>query len=393
MTRVIHETRDARFEQAIADGGALWLNRDDVKAATGWAWKAEGLCKDEACMPVPLPRSSGRPLVHGDRLDVAGLWRYAGWPVLHDRSGALWVLGESAVRRAEALTSLEAPDFELPDLSGRPHRLSHHRGRRVLLVTWASWCGCRADLAVWQSLQAATAGQDFTVLAVALDQAEAARPWIEAASPTYPCLIDRDHLTAELYNLVNVPQAVWIDEAGRMVRPPETAGSTDSWRAMDRATFAMPQTAVEERQQAKAAYVDAVRDWAEHGAASAYALDAQSVAARLTLPDAAIAEAHAHFRLGQTLLRDGQTAEAEAEFAHASRLHPDSWAMWRQSAEKNARGLAIGAAFWQRVDALGDRPYYAPADLRQSEPKDSTIHPEDSRKVSRTSAAASESDC
>jgi hypothetical protein len=221
---------------------------------------------------------------------------------------------------------------------------------------------------VWQSLYEATKDHGFTVLAIALDQPEAARPWIEVASPGYPCLIDRDHLTAELYNLVNVPQAVWIDEAGRMVRPPETAGSTDGFRAMDRKNFTMPQAALEERQRVKTAYLDAVRDWAVHGASSPYALDAKAVMARLIVPDAAIAEAHAHFRLGQALLRDGQTAEAAAEFAEATRLHPDSWAMWRQAADKDARGLAGGEAFWQRVDALGDRPYYAPVDLGQPDP-------------------------
>jgi hypothetical protein len=221
---------------------------------------------------------------------------------------------------------------------------------------------------VWQSLYEATKDHGFTVLAIALDQPEAARPWIEAASPGYPCLIDRDHLTAELYNLVNVPQAVWIDEAGRMVRPPETAGSTDGFRAMDRKNFTMPQAALEERQRVKTAYLDAVRDWAVHGASSPYALDAKAVMARLIVPDAAIAEAHAHFRLGQALLRDGQTAEAAAEFAEATRLHPDSWAMWRQTADKDARGLAVGEAFWRRVDALGDRPYYAPVDLGQPDP-------------------------
>ena len=221
---------------------------------------------------------------------------------------------------------------------------------------------------MWQSLYEATKDHGFTVLAIALDQPEAARPWIEVASPGYPCLIDRDHLTAELYNLVNVPQAVWIDEAGRMVRPPETAGSTDGFRAMDRKNFTIPQAALEERQRVKTAYLDAVRDWAVHGASSPYALDAKAVMARLIVPDAAIAEAHAHFRLGQALLRDGQTAEAATEFAEATRLHPDSWAMWRQTADKDARGLAVGEAFWRRVDALGDRPYYAPVALGQPDP-------------------------
>jgi hypothetical protein len=216
---------------------------------------------------------------------------------------------------------------------------------------------------VWQSLYNELKDHGFTVLAVAMDQPEAARPWIEAAAPAYPCLIDRDHHLADLYNLVNVPQALWIDEKGRIVRPPGTAGSTDSFRAMDRKTFAMPDAVIAERNRIKALYFDAVRDWALRGTASVNALDESRAAARLSLPDAAIAEAHARFRLGQHLLRHGQAEEAKAQMAEATRLHPDSWAMWRQAAAKNERGLAAGPEFWARVDALGPRPYYAPVDV------------------------------
>ena len=218
---------------------------------------------------------------------------------------------------------------------------------------------------MWQSLVESTRGSPFTVVAIALDQPEAARPWIETAAPTYPCLIDRDHRVAELYRLVNVPQAVWIDEAGRMVRPPETAGSTDSFRRMDRTTFTMPEEAVAERQRAKQTYFEAVNDWAERGAASPHALDAAGVAERMRAPDARVAEAHAHFRLAQALERDGKADEARTQFDKATRLHPDSWAMWRQSAGKDTRGLASGPEFWARVDALGDRPYYPPVEIAQ----------------------------
>ena len=218
---------------------------------------------------------------------------------------------------------------------------------------------------MWQSLVESTRGSPFTVVAIALDQPEAARPWIEAAAPTYPCLIDRDHRVAELYHLVNVPQAVWIDEAGRMVRPPETVGSTDGFRRMDRTTFTMPEEAVAERQRVKQAYFEAVKDWAERGPASRHALDAAGVAERMRVSDAPVAEAHAHFRLAQALERDGKADEARTQFDKATRLHPDSWAMWRQSAGKDTRGLASGPEFWARVDALGDRPYYPPVEIAQ----------------------------
>ena len=55
-------------------------------------------------------------------------------------------------------------------------------------------------------------------IAIAFDSGgnAATEPWIKAAKPTYPCLIDRRHLVAELYDMVNVPTAVWIDERGKI---------------------------------------------------------------------------------------------------------------------------------------------------------------------------------
>ena len=62
-----------------------------------------------------------------------------GRPMLHDVSHSSWVLGEAALDRNRQLDSLEAPDFSLPDIKGKLHSLAEHRGKKVLLVTWASW--------------------------------------------------------------------------------------------------------------------------------------------------------------------------------------------------------------------------------------------------------------
>jgi len=63
----------------------------------------------------------------------------AGRPVAIDSAERVAYLGVSATDRAKALASLEAPDFTLPDLDGRPHSLSQHRGRKVLMVAYGSW--------------------------------------------------------------------------------------------------------------------------------------------------------------------------------------------------------------------------------------------------------------
>lgn len=137
MITVLHDQRETRWPDGAAEGDALWLDATAVEAATGWAWKPEGLCRDAVC--VPLPRSTGKAMVRDGRLDLAAMWRHSGQPVVHDAASRTWVLGTGAAQRSAALASLQAPDFELPDLQGHAHRLSHHRGRKVFLATWASW--------------------------------------------------------------------------------------------------------------------------------------------------------------------------------------------------------------------------------------------------------------
>ncbi len=137
MVRVIHDEVDIPLPDARTFGDGLWLARADVERATGWDWKPQGLCRGNTCMP--LPNAAKAAMVDGERIDVASFWRHAGWPVVHDAAAQIWVLGTDAARRAEAMATLNAPDFELPDLDGGMHRLSDYRGRRVFMVAWASW--------------------------------------------------------------------------------------------------------------------------------------------------------------------------------------------------------------------------------------------------------------
>jgi hypothetical protein len=217
---------------------------------------------------------------------------------------------------------------------------------------------------VWQALQDELAAHGFVVIAVAMDSREGdPLPWIDAAKPTYPTLIDREHRLAELYGIVNVPQAVWIDEAGRIVRPAESAGAYEGFRRMNRATRELPEDVARLTAQAKATYLDAIRDWARNGPRSAHAFGADRARAQLPALTEDAATAQAMFRLAQVLLRRGEREEGERLIREASRLHPDSWCIWRQGAGVTELGLAAQPDFWERVDALGPKRYYAPVDM------------------------------
>jgi hypothetical protein len=195
-----------------------------------------------------------------------------------------------------------------------------------------------------------------------------AEQYRRAAAPTYPCLIDEQHVVAELYNMPNVPMAVWIAEDGRIVRPAEPAGATDGFRKMDRATFSMPADVVAEGKAARKRYVDALRDWVEHGDASPFALAPDEVRRRAAGPSETEVLAAANFRLGQYLHQRGQVESAKRYFEEAARLCPEHWHYFRQALELEAKGKASGPEFAAAVKALGERSYYPPIVLEPTTP-------------------------
>lgn len=106
-----------------------------VRDVLGWELKPEGLCRETTCVPIADPSALG----DGETLDLEALAGALGRPFAGDASEATAVLGAAAAERAGALASLAAPDFTLPDLSGKLHSLSEHRGEKVLLIVYASW--------------------------------------------------------------------------------------------------------------------------------------------------------------------------------------------------------------------------------------------------------------
>lgn len=179
-----------------------------------------------------------------------------------------------------------------------------------------------------------------------------AGPWIAAAKPEYTALVDDKHLVTHLYNMVNVPTAVWIDEKGRIVRPNEVAYVDNRYKAMH-GIDAAP-------------YLDAIRDWVANSDRSAFVMSEQQRKERLKpqSPDRAMADAE--FALGEYLYREGKGPDAIPHFKEAQRLAPDNWNYKRQAWALSDAERDYGTTFMKEVQKLGGKAYYEPRKLPES---------------------------
>jgi hypothetical protein len=210
------------------------------------------------------------------------------------------------------------------------------------------------------------------VVSVALDTGgiDPAAPWIARARTAHPALIDQAHLLDELLGVVNVPSGVWIDERGVIVRPPEPAFPWHPRRPSEELLGQLPQLLVEQLREAQKIridpdrYVVALRDWAEHGEHSRFALSPDEVAARSRTRSYEQSWAAACFELAQHLQRAGHPADAVRWFREAHRLQPDNWTYKRQAwslADPLQGPTDLYDSDWlSEVKKVGPENYYPP---------------------------------
>ncbi len=330
---------DGRTHDLAAEGGLV--SAADLTAATGWELKASGLCRGEVCVPLLGRQVAARedPAL----IDLAAWAEALGLLVVLDEDERVVALAPSAEQRDRELADGKAPTLTLPDVDGNDVSFDDFSGSKRVLVTWASWCGCRHELAGWQELQAELADQGLKLFSVALDaDPEDARPWIEAGQPSYPVAVDTAHVTAERFGITNVPSVVWVDEDDRIVKPPTIAPGDDQFVAYTKIDSAQ--------------HHDLLRAWVKDG----------------TLPASAAGEsprrtddeqrALAGRRVAAYLQRTGRTDAARRHLADAQQLSPWDWTVRRAGIAMTGGDPFLGeefTTFWEEWDAAG-RPGYLP---------------------------------
>jgi len=211
----------------------------------------------------------------------------------------------------------------------------------------------------WQALYQQINDKNFQIISVAEDTGgvKAAGPWITPANATYTVLIDEKHLVSRLYNMVNVPTGVWINEQGRIVRPNEVAFVDNRYKGL---------TGLD-----AAPYLNALKDWIAKGEKSQYVMSEDQLREKLSSQDPNITLATAEFGLGEQLYKTGHGAEAIPHFKEAQRLNPKSWNYKRQAYALGDAQRDYGTTFKDEVDKIGGgKAYYAPPDLPPATTKD-----------------------
>lgn len=119
----------------------LWVTMKDLKRATKFVVKPQGVCRDELCFPIPKTRKAEFISKKGsvEWFNLSEFARLLKQPVAADEKRGVWYFGPRPESQNEYLDSLDAPNFTLPDVNGKPHSLADYRGKKVMLLTWASW--------------------------------------------------------------------------------------------------------------------------------------------------------------------------------------------------------------------------------------------------------------
>ena len=140
MVTLLSSNGMVNLDAATSDARGLWVPLAEL-ARLGWELRPEGACRGDVCVPIPNARERDfvRDDAAGKLFNLTELAALRRQPVARSERGDVFSIGEASNDRAELLRGGEAPDFALPDLTGRIHRLSEHRGKKVFLVSWASW--------------------------------------------------------------------------------------------------------------------------------------------------------------------------------------------------------------------------------------------------------------
>ena len=138
---VLYEQGTNVVAETLSDANDLWVRPVDLPAVNGFELKPEGACIDDICVPVRQEEDSDMFVTRAGVawFNVTGLAGRLQQPYVVDHEQGVWSFGAIPARRSAFTQQHLAPDFTLSDMDGNPLSLSDFKGKKIMLLTWASW--------------------------------------------------------------------------------------------------------------------------------------------------------------------------------------------------------------------------------------------------------------
>ena len=132
---VLYDDRSIRLTdtQSAKSNEDLWVRKADLPRINGFELKPQGACRADICIPI------AKDMTRGAYFNLTSFARKVGQSLVADSEYQVWSVAEIPVLRGAFLSSRIAPDFAVPDRKSRLVHLSDFRGKKVLVLTWASW--------------------------------------------------------------------------------------------------------------------------------------------------------------------------------------------------------------------------------------------------------------
>ena len=138
---VLFEDRVTEVGSVLPDATDLWVKPSVLPAVNGFELKPEGACFEDICVPVRQDEDSAIFVRRENQawISVTELARRIQQPFVVDHDKGVWSFGAIPVTRQALIREGVAPDFTLPDWRGDEISLSDFKGKKIMLLSWASW--------------------------------------------------------------------------------------------------------------------------------------------------------------------------------------------------------------------------------------------------------------
>lgn len=110
----------------------------------------------------------------------------------------------------------KAPQFNLPNLSGKQVSLSDFQNRPVMVNFWATWCvPCRNEMPEIENVYRLRKDEGLEVLAINLKESkEVVEEYVKNNGFSFQILLDKTGEVSDKFQLFGLPTTYFIDKKG-----------------------------------------------------------------------------------------------------------------------------------------------------------------------------------